>query len=151
MAVLVVVLLNPLYLRSQRLVDRLFFRQRVDVQRSIENVSDAMIGLLDLRRIAELITQTIAELFHPSGRSSTWGRGPEGLREPGPGGYRRGGGPAGDRRRLAAGPGPRSRRQPLTQDPIEEDPGLEDLREGGLAAMDRPGRPWPCRSCSRAA
>ena len=65
MAVLVVVLLNPLYLRSQRLVDRLFFRQRVDVQRSIEHVSEAMSGLLDLRRIVELLTQTVEEQLHP--------------------------------------------------------------------------------------
>ena len=58
-------LLNPLYLRSQRVVDRLFFRQRVDVQRSIEHVSEAMSGLLDLRRIVELLSQTVDEQLHP--------------------------------------------------------------------------------------
>ena len=92
MAVLVVVLLNPLYLRSQRLVDRLFFRQRVDVQRSIEHVSEAMSGLLDLRRIVELLTQTIEEQLHPV-RQELYllDAAPEGLREGGPGGYRRAG------------------------------------------------------------
>ena len=65
MAVLVVVVLNPLYLRSQRLVDRVFFRQRIDMQRSIERVSEVMSGVLDLRRIAELLGQTVDEQLHP--------------------------------------------------------------------------------------
>ena len=62
MAGLVVVFLNPLSLRSQRLVDRLFFRQRVDVQRSIEHVSEVMSGLLDLRRIDRNRRRTATEL-----------------------------------------------------------------------------------------
>ena len=109
MAVLVVVLLNPLYLRSQRLVDRLFFRQRVDVQRSIEHVSEAMSGLLDLRRIVELLTQTIEEQLHPV-RQELY------LLDARRQGYVRADqeeadeqdGPPADRRRLAAGAVPRA-------------------------------------------
>ncbi len=63
----VVLFLNPVYTRTQALVDRLFFRQRYDAQRAIERLSDAMTTLLDLRRIAELITRTADELFHPAG------------------------------------------------------------------------------------
>ena len=95
MAVLVVVLLNPLYLRSQRLVDRLFFRQRVDVQRSIEHVSEAMSGLLDLRRIVELLTQTVDGAAAPRAAGALPPRrAPGGLRARGPGGGGRAGGPA---------------------------------------------------------
>ena len=151
MAVLVVVLLNPLYLRSQRLVDRLFFRQRVDVQRSIEHVSEAMSGLLDLRRIVELLTQTVEEQLHPErqelylldARSA-------GLRARGPGGGGRAGGPALDRRRLAAGAVPGGA-------PPADDTGAGrgGSRAGGATGRDvsrrwtASGRPWPCRSCSR--
>ena len=140
MAVLVVVLLNPLYLRSQRLVDRLFFRQRVDVQRSIENVSEAMSGLLDLRRIVELLTQTIAEQLHPV-RQELY------LLDAGRKGYVRADQEDTDEQE---GPPPidgdsplvrclELRRQPLTQERIEEDPGLEEHRAGCLAAMERLG------------
>ena len=140
MAVLVVVLLNPLYLRSQRLVDRLFFRQRVDVQRSIENVSEAMSGLLDLRRIVELLTQTIAEQLHPV-RQELY------LLDAGRKGYVRADQEDADEQ---DGPPPidgdsplvrclELRRQPLTQERIEEDPGLEEHRAGCLAAMERLG------------
>lgn len=140
MAVLVVVLLNPLYLRSQRLVDRLFFRQRVDVQRSIEHVSEAMSGLLDLRRIVELLTQTIAEQLHPV-RQELY------LLDARRKGYVRADQEEADEQ---DGPPPidgdsplvrclELRRQPLTQERIEEDPGLEEYRAGCLAAMERLG------------
>ena len=137
MAVLVVVLLNPLYLRSQRLVDRLFFRQRVDMQRSIERVSEVMSGMLDLRQIAAMLTRTIEEQLNP-GRQELYlldarresyvppdqGEGEE--RE--------------DRPSIAAGsPLVRCldlRRQPLTRERVEEDPSLEDYRQECLEVMD---------------
>ena len=136
MAVLVVVLLNPLYLRSQRLVDRLFFRQRVDVQRSIEHVSEVMSGLLDLRRIVELLTQTVEEQLHPERqqlylfRASRQGYAlaeEEGDEQ---------GDPA-----PIAGDAPLVRcleivGQPLTRERVEEDPVLERYRSACLAAMD---------------
>ena len=137
MAVLVVVLLNPLYLRSQRLVDRLFFRQRVDVQRSIEHVSEVMSGVLDLRRIVELLTRTVDEQLHPErqalymldGRREGYVRADQEEDEPA-------GSPSID------GDSPlvrclEVRRQPLTQERVEEDPALERDRAGCLEAMDK--------------
>jgi class 3 adenylate cyclase len=137
MAVLVVVLLNPLYLRSQRLVDRLFFRQRVDVQRSIERVSEVMSGLLDLRRLVELLTQTVEEQLHPE-RQELY------LFRTGRQGYLRAEEEEGDEQ---GGPAPipgdaplvrclEIRGQPITRERMEEDPALEAHRAGGLAAMD---------------
>ncbi len=137
MAVLVVVLLNPLYLRSQRLVDRLFFRQRVDVQRSIERVSEVMSGLLDLRRIVELLTQTVEEQIHPDRQelylfdARTQGYAQADRDEA----DERDGRPPVD----AGSPLVRCldlRRQPLTRERVEEDPALEEYRTGCLHAMD---------------
>jgi class 3 adenylate cyclase len=62
----VVLFLNPVYARAQRVVDRLFFRQRLDVQRSIERLSNTMTTVLDLDRIAGLIGRTVDESFFPS-------------------------------------------------------------------------------------
>ncbi|MBI3454356.1 MAG: GAF domain-containing protein, partial [Candidatus Rokubacteria bacterium] len=60
----VVAFLNPVYEKTQNVVDRLFFRERFDVQQSIERVSEVMTSLLDLHRIVALIGQTV-ELLHP--------------------------------------------------------------------------------------
>ena len=137
MAVLVVVLLNPLYLRSQRLVDRLFFRQRVDVQRSIEHVSEVMSGLLDLRRIVELLSRTVEEQLHPV-RQELY------LLDARRQGYARADQEEADEqegRPPIDGGSPLARcldlrRQPLTRERVEEDPALEDYRAGCLTAMD---------------
>ncbi len=67
-ALAVVLFLNPVYLRTQAVVDNLFFRQRLDIQRSIERLSDSMTSLLDLHRIVQLITRTVDESFHPEGQ-----------------------------------------------------------------------------------
>jgi class 3 adenylate cyclase len=137
MAVLVVVALNPLYLQSQRWVDRLFFRQRIDMQRSIERVSEVMSGLLDLRQIVKLITQTVEEQLHPerqtihlldSRRPGYVRQGPEDVEE------------AEDDRPAIAADSPlvrclELRRQPLTQERVEEDPEFYDYRAGCLAMM----------------
>ena len=66
LALAVVLFLNPLYIRAQRVVDRLFFRQRLDVQRSLERLAGTMTTVLDLDRIAGLISRTVDESFHPS-------------------------------------------------------------------------------------
>jgi class 3 adenylate cyclase len=137
MAVLVVVLLNPLYVRSQRLVDRLFFRQRVDMQRSIERVSEVMSGLLDLRQIVELLTRTVEEQLHPV-RQELY------LLDARRQGYVRPDQEEGDERDDrppidAGSPLVRCldlRRQPLTRERVEEDPALEGYREGCLEVMD---------------
>ncbi|MDP2628182.1 MAG: hypothetical protein Q8Q58_14935, partial [Candidatus Rokubacteria bacterium] len=65
-ALAVVVFLNPVYVWTQATVDRLFFHQRLDVQRSIERLSEVMTTVLDLGRIVEAITQTVEEAFHPA-------------------------------------------------------------------------------------
>ncbi len=66
LALAVVLFLNPVYVRAQRVVDRLFFRQRLDVQRSLERLAGTMTTVLDLDRIAGLISRTVDESFHPS-------------------------------------------------------------------------------------
>jgi class 3 adenylate cyclase len=66
LALAVVLFLNPVYVRAQRVVDRIFFRQRLDVQRSIERLAGTMTTVLDLDRIAGLIGRTVDESFHPS-------------------------------------------------------------------------------------
>ena len=139
MAVLVVVVLNPLYLRSQRLVDRLFFRQRVDVQRSIEGVSEVMSGVLDLRRIAELLGQTVDEQLHPEQQELYLldAHNPRYVRadlDDDEGEAR----PPID----AASALVRSLetvRQPMTRARVEEDPGLDAYRAECLEAMDALG------------
>jgi class 3 adenylate cyclase len=140
MATLVVVLLNPLYLRSQRVVDRLFFRQRVDVQRSIEHVSEVMSGLLDLPRIVELLKRTVEDQLHPE-RQELYLLDVEQTR------YVRADQEDGDEREdrpsiEAASPLVRCLevlRQPMTRERAEEDPALESYRAGCLEAMDRLG------------
>jgi class 3 adenylate cyclase len=61
----VVLLVNPLYLRTQTLLDRLFFRTRLDAQRALERLAEAMTTTLDLDRLAPLITSTVDAIFHP--------------------------------------------------------------------------------------
>ena len=138
MAVLVVVLLNPLYLRSQRLVDRLFSRQRVDVQRSIERVSEVMSGLLDLRQIEELISQTVEEQLHPV-RQDLYLLGAHGqgyVRADQDDGEEEGRGRADVDLRSPLVQGLDILRRPMTRERVEEDPALEDVRAGCLEAMD---------------
>jgi class 3 adenylate cyclase len=138
MAVLVVVILNPLYLRSQRVVDRLFFRQRVDVQRSIEHVSEVMSGVLDLDRITRLLGQTVEEQFHPE-RQELY------LLDAARQAYVRADAEEPDEpearpRVESASPLVRSLevlRQPMTRERVEEDPRLDAHRAGSLALMDR--------------
>jgi class 3 adenylate cyclase len=137
MATLVVVFLNPLYLRSQRVVDRLFFRQRVDVQRSIERASEVMGGVLDLRRIVEILGQTVDEQLHPARRELY-------LLDAARQGYERAdleeGDEIGARPRVdAASPlvgGLAVLRQPMTRARVEEDPAMDAYRDGCLKAMD---------------
>ncbi len=65
-ALAVVLFLNPVYARTQALVDRLFFRERRDAQRSLEALGDRMTSLLDLPRIVQLIADTVETLFRPT-------------------------------------------------------------------------------------
>lgn len=133
----VVLFLNPVYVRTQKLVDRTFFRERVDVQRTVERVSEAMTGLLDLGRVVELLTRTVDELLHPTRqllllhderRQAFAPLGEDGpnLPEPLPEG--------------SALPACLGRlRVPVARERVEEDPAVGDLRAGCLDALDRLG------------
>lgn len=135
-AVAVVLFLNPVYRRTQAVVDRLFFRQRLDVQQSLERVSDAMTTLLDLSRITQLITGTVDDLFKPTRRALLV------LDEAG-GAYR----PAVD----APGLPPAIPKEapllaalaqrgiPISRERLQEEPELAGIREAGLARMDAVG------------
>jgi class 3 adenylate cyclase len=138
-AVLVVVLLNPLYLRVQQLVDRLFFRQRIDVQRSIERVSEVMSGLLDLRQIVRLLVRTVEEQLHPT-RQGLY------LLDARREGYVRADLEDGEGAAAASVPGDSAMAQalarlgqPVTRERVEEDPALEEQRQACLDLMDQLG------------
>ena len=65
LALVVVLLLNPIYGRTQKVVDRVFFRERRDIQRSLESLSDSMTTMRDLDGIGTLILGAIDDVFHP--------------------------------------------------------------------------------------
>jgi class 3 adenylate cyclase len=65
-ALAVVMFLNPVYRRTQRVVDRLFFRERADIQQSVEHLAEVMTSLLDLHRIVGLVHETVERLLHPA-------------------------------------------------------------------------------------
>ncbi len=134
-ALAVVFFLNPVYLRTQGLVDRLFFRQRLDVQRSLERLADTMTTVLDLDRIVALIGRTVQEAFRPARYTLA-------LLDEARGRYRVAAGSAGPMgaagviaaetslvRHLA------TQRQPLTRARHEEDPELVSCRESCVAQM----------------
>src|SRR5215510_15047873 len=131
----VVLFLNPLYTRAQRMVDRLFFRQRLDLQRSLERLSGTMTTVLDLDRIAGLIARTVDESFHPSRLTLA-------VLEEEQGRYRvvvGSAGPMGASGLIAASSSlPRhlaEHRQPVTRVQHEADPDLAPCRDACLAQM----------------
>jgi class 3 adenylate cyclase len=132
-ALAVVLFLNPVYVRTQAVVDRMFFRRRLDIQASLVRLSDEMTTLLDLPRIVAAIRRTLVEVFAPvrsgililddaDGVYRLEHDRPEGA-EPIPVGS-----PL--VRRLAEGG------LPLTREQIREDPALTVVRDVGLAQMD---------------
>jgi class 3 adenylate cyclase len=134
-SILIVVLLNPLYLRTQSFVDRVFFRQRYDAQQTVERLASAMTTVLDLRRIVGLIGRTVGELFHPAGATLL-------LAEDGAPGFR-----------SLEGAGPsvrvneesplwsflRHHRGPLSRERLLEDPTIVSRRDEYRLAMDQLG------------
>jgi class 3 adenylate cyclase len=129
----VVALLNPLHLRTQRFVDRVFFRQRYDAQQTVERLAAAMTTLLELRRIVGLITRTVGDLFHPASATLL-------LAEDGHPGYRALDGAGGGAWVTDESPLLRfleRHRDPLSRERLLEDPALIDLREQCGAAMDQ--------------
>jgi len=130
----VVLFLNPVYARAQRVVDRVFFRERVDVQRSIEQVAELMTRLLDLRRIVDLLTRTVEEHLHPA-RQLLF------IEDDGRRGYVLAGEPSDDAPVLAADSALAVSldrvRGPIGRERVEEDPTLADVRDACLADLDR--------------
>ena len=133
-ALAVVLLVNPLYLRTQALLDRLFFRSRLDAQRALEELADAMTTTLDLDRLAPLIVSTVEAIFHPEvvrllladdSRRTFRTTSPADGRTLGEGG-----------RLLGC---LRMLREPLTRERLLADPSLADEREACLPEMDELG------------
>ncbi len=133
-ALAVVVIVNPLYLRTQALLDRLFFRGRLDAQRALERLADAMTTTLDLDRLAPLIVSTVDAIFHPerirlllADESRLTFR----TAAPADG--------------LTVGHGARllgclrTLRAPLTRERLLDDPALAEARAGCLAELDALG------------
>jgi class 3 adenylate cyclase len=61
----VVLVVNPLYLRTQAVIDRVFFRGRLDAQRALEELADAMTTTLEMDRLVPLIAATVDTVFRP--------------------------------------------------------------------------------------
>ncbi|MBI3029831.1 MAG: GAF domain-containing protein [Candidatus Rokubacteria bacterium] len=131
----VVLLLNPVYARTQALVDRVFFRQRYDARQAVERLSDAMTTVLDLNRIVEQITQTVNEVFHPARVTLLIAE--DGRREPRPA-------DAAHRLATIAEDSPlgrccTERRLPLTREGLSEDPRLAEFAPASTRQMDALG------------
>ncbi len=128
----VVLFLNPVYLRTQAFLDRIFFRQRYDAQQTLERLADSMTTVLELDIIVSLIAAAVHEVFHPTRVGLL-------LWEDGRKSYRT----VDTAEHLvslpedAALPGClSSRRIALTRERLRDDPDLADVRAVCLAEMD---------------
>jgi class 3 adenylate cyclase len=135
LAVGVVALLNPVYVRTQKVVDRSFFPERYALARSIEQASEQMTTVLDLDRLLALVRETV-ERLQPVRQLLL-------LHDAAAGVYAA---PAADDGAPAtprvAGDGPLGAclarlRGPVTRGRLEDDPALRDVREACLAEMER--------------
>ena len=135
-ALAVVLFLNPVYQRTQGLVDRLFFRERLDIGRTMEQVADTMTTLLDLNRIVLLLTETVERLLHPHGHALL-------LLDADHNVYRPMGSDSASYLAVAAdGPLARllgRRPVPLTRERLAADPEFSGLSETALASLDAMG------------
>ena len=135
-ALAVVLLLNPVYRRTQALVDRLFFPERLDVQRTIERVADSMTTQLDLNRIVLVINETIDTLLRPLGHVLL-------IFDEAAGAYRPTGADRGAFLAVSAeAPLVRllaRRPLPITRERLAEDPSLHGVREECLATLENLG------------
>jgi class 3 adenylate cyclase len=133
-ALAIVLIVNPLYLRTQALLDRLFFRARLDAQRALERLADAMTTTLDRDRLAPLIVSTVEAIFHPERvRLLLADEGRLTFRTAAPSDG------------VALGDGAqilgclRTLRAPLTRERLLDDPALAEIRRGCLAEMEALG------------
>ena len=137
LALVVVLLLNPIYGRTQKVVDRVFFRERRDIQRSLESLSDSMTTIRDLDGIGTLILGAIDDFFHPV-RLRLLVLDPErGVYQ----GIAAGEAVAGPTLRADSGLGRclGDGRVSVTRERLEESPALAEHRAGALADLDELG------------
>jgi class 3 adenylate cyclase len=134
-ALAVVLLMNPVYGRVRRFVDRLFFRDRYDAQRALESLAHQMTTVLELDRLEALVTRTADEIFRPEDvvllLPADGARGLRGLSRAG-------------RAAHLADDGPLMRvlarlRSPLTRARLREDPDLAAMREMALGDLEAAG------------
>src|SRR3989454_6631651 len=128
-AVVVVLVVNRVYARTQALIDRLFFRERYNSGQALVRLADAMTTTLDLDRLATLIGGTIDELLHPAHMTLF-------LAEDERGAFRRVGGGDGLAAETVLATCLAGRRAPLTRETLLEDPALEEIRAACLADLD---------------
>ena len=62
---LMALLFNPLRLRTQRVIDRLFYRQKYDPSRVLSDFSGAVRSEVDLNRLAGMLVEQVEETMHP--------------------------------------------------------------------------------------
>jgi len=128
-AVVVVLVVNRVYARTQALIDRVFFRARYNAGQALVRLADAMTTTLDLDRLAALITGTIDELLHPTHVTLF-------LAEDERGAFRRVGGGDGLAAETMLATCLAGRRTPLSRETLLGDPELEDVRAACLADLD---------------
>src|SRR5213593_428604 len=128
-AVVVVLVVNRVYARTQALIDRLFFRERYNSGQALVRLADAMTTTLDLDRLATLIGGTIDELLHPAHVTLF-------LAEDERGAFRRVGGGDGLAAETVLATCLAGRRAPLTRETLLEDPALEQIRAACLADLE---------------
>jgi two-component system NtrC family sensor kinase len=58
---LIAVILGPIKSRIQTFVDRIFFKEKADYQKTIKNVSQMIVSILDLNEIGKRLTHTVVE------------------------------------------------------------------------------------------
>jgi class 3 adenylate cyclase len=128
-AVVVVLVVNRVWTRTQALIDRVFFRARYNSGRALVRLADAMTTTLDLDRLAALISDTVDELLHPAHVTLF-------LAEDEHGAFRRVGGGDGLAAETVLATCLAGRRAPLTRETLLEDPELEDVRAACLADLE---------------
>ena len=128
-AVVVVLVVNRVYARTQALIDRLFFRERYNSGQALVRLADAMTTTLDLDRLAALIGGTVDELLHPAHVTLF-------LAEDERGAFRRVGGGDGLDAHTVLATCLAGRRAPLTRETLLEDPALEEIRAACLADLE---------------
>ena len=127
-AVVVVLVVNRVWARTQALIDRVFFRARYNSGRALVGLADAMTTTLELDRLAALIAGAVEELLHPAHVTLL-------LAEDGHGAFRRVGGGDGLAVDTVLARCLADRRAPLSLEMLVDDPALEEIRTACLADL----------------